>query len=43
MQGYNKGSVGPYITVDYNGKIEAPMKGYSKGTLGPSITVHYIG
>jgi hypothetical protein len=43
MQGYSKGNVGPFITVRYNGYIEAAMQGYSKGSMGPSITVHYNG
>jgi hypothetical protein len=41
MQGYNKGSVEPFITVRYNGYVEASMQGYIKGSLGPSITIHY--
>jgi hypothetical protein len=43
MQGYSKVSLGPSITVHYNGYVEAYMRGYSKGSLGPSITVHYNG
>jgi hypothetical protein len=43
MQGYSKGSMGPSITVHYNGQVEASMQGYSKGSLGPSITVYYNG
>jgi hypothetical protein len=43
MQGYSKGSLGPFITVQYNGYIEASKQGYSKGNLGPSITVHFNG
>jgi hypothetical protein len=41
MQGSCKDSVGPSITVHYNGKVEASMQCYSKGSVGPSITVHY--
>jgi hypothetical protein len=41
MQGYIKGSVGPSISVHYNGYVEAYMQGYIKGSVGPSITVHY--
>jgi hypothetical protein len=43
MQGFSKGSKGPYITVHYNGYIEASMQGYSRGTEEPSLTVHYNG
>jgi hypothetical protein len=43
MQGYSKGSLGPYITVHYIGYVVASNQGYSKGSLGPSITVHYNG
>jgi hypothetical protein len=43
MQGYSEGSLGPFITVRYNGNSEASMQGYSKGSLGPSVTVHYNG
>jgi hypothetical protein len=43
MQGYSKGSVGPSITVHYNGDVQASMKNYNYGSVGPSITVHYNG
>jgi hypothetical protein len=43
MQGYNEGSLGPFITVRYNGNLEASMQGYSMGSFGPSITVRYNG
>jgi hypothetical protein len=43
MQGYSKGSVGPFILVHYNGLVEASMQGYSKGSVGPFIPVHYNG
>jgi hypothetical protein len=43
MEGYSKGSVGPTVTVHYNGKVEAFMQGYSKGSVGFSITIHYNG
>jgi hypothetical protein len=43
MQGNRKGSLGPSITVHYNGYLEAFMQGYSKGIFGPFITVHYNG
>jgi hypothetical protein len=36
MQGYNKGSVGTFITVHFNGKVEASMQGYNKAVWGPS-------
>jgi hypothetical protein len=41
MQGYSKGSVEPFVTVHYNGQVEASMEGYSKGSVGPLITVHF--
>jgi hypothetical protein len=41
MQGYSKCSVGPFITVHYNGYVDASMQGYSNGSLGPSKTDHY--
>jgi hypothetical protein len=38
-----KGSVGPFITVQYNGSVEASKQVYSKGSLGPYIKVRYNG
>jgi uncharacterized protein involved in high-affinity Fe2+ transport len=43
MQGYNKGNLGPSLTVHYNCKLVASMQGYSKGSLWPYITVNYNG
>jgi hypothetical protein len=43
MQGYSKGSMGPFMTVDNNGKVDASMQGYSKGSMGPFMTVHNNG
>jgi hypothetical protein len=43
MQGYNKGSVRPFIPVHYNGLVEASMQGYSKGSVGHVILVEYNG
>jgi hypothetical protein len=43
MQGYRKGRVGLFITVHYNGKVEASRQVYNKGCVGPLITVHYNG
>jgi hypothetical protein len=43
MQGYSNGSLGPFVTVQYNGSVEASKEGYSKGSLEPFITVHYNG
>jgi hypothetical protein len=43
MQGYSKGSVGPFIPDYYNRLVEAYMQGYIKGSVGPFITVHYNG
>jgi hypothetical protein len=43
MQGYSKGSVGPFIPVHYNGLIQVSMQGYSKGSVGQFITIHYSG
>jgi hypothetical protein len=43
MQGYSKGSVGPFITVHFNGYVEASMQGYNKGSVGPFMMVHYNG
>jgi hypothetical protein len=42
MQGYNKGSMGHFIPVHYNGKVEAYMKGNSKGSVGSFIPVLYM-
>jgi hypothetical protein len=41
MHGYSNGSVGPYMMVHYNVKVEASVQGYTKGSVGPFITVHY--
>jgi hypothetical protein len=43
MQGYCKGSVGPFIPTHFNGFVEASMQGYSKGSVGPFILDHYDG
>jgi hypothetical protein len=43
MQGYNKGSMGPSITVNYNLEVEACIQGYSKGSMGLAIKFHYNG
>jgi hypothetical protein len=43
MQGYNKGIVVPFITVHYNGYVEASMQGYSNSSVGPFMTVQYNG
>jgi hypothetical protein len=43
MQGYSKGSVGPSITVHYNGYVEASILGYSKRNMGPFILVQHNG
>jgi hypothetical protein len=43
MQGYRKGSVEPFIPVNYNFLVEASMQGYSKCSVGPFILVHYSG
>jgi hypothetical protein len=43
MQGYSKGSKGPFIPVHYNGLVEASMQGYNRGSVGPLIPVHYNG
>jgi hypothetical protein len=43
MQVYSKGSLGHFITVEYNGSVEASKQVYSKGSLGPFITVQYNG
>jgi hypothetical protein len=39
MQGYNKGSLGPFMLFHYNRKVDASMKGYSKGSAGTVILV----
>jgi hypothetical protein len=41
MQGYSKGSLGPFMLVYYNRYIESSKKGYSKGSLGPFMLLHY--
>jgi hypothetical protein len=43
MQSYIKGSVGPFMTVQYNGLLEAYMQGYNMGSMGLFMTVHYYG
>jgi hypothetical protein len=43
MEVYSKGSVGPFMTIHYNGYVDASMEGYSKGNLGTFISVHYNG
>jgi hypothetical protein len=43
MQDCSKGCVGPSITVQYNGYVEASMLTYIKLSLEPSITVYYNG
>jgi hypothetical protein len=43
MEGYIKGSVGPFITVQDYGYIVSYMQRYSLGSLGPFITVHVNG
>jgi hypothetical protein len=43
MQAYSKGSVGPFMTVHYNGYLEVSIQGYSKGSVGSFMTVHYNG
>jgi hypothetical protein len=35
--------MGPFITVQYNGSVEASKQGYCKISLGHSITVQYNG
>jgi hypothetical protein len=42
MQGYSKGSVGPFMTVHYNAYVEVSKQGYNNGSLGPFITVHLM-
>jgi hypothetical protein len=34
MQGYSKGSVGPFMTVHYNVYVEGSLQVYSKVSLG---------
>jgi hypothetical protein len=41
MQGYIKGSKGPFITVHCDSYVEACMQGYSKGIKGTFISVQY--
>jgi hypothetical protein len=41
MQSYNKGFVGLFVTVHYNGQVEASMQGYRKGSVVHFMTVHY--
>jgi hypothetical protein len=41
MQGYSKGSLGPFMLVHYNGYVETYMQTYSKGSLGPFMLVYY--
>jgi hypothetical protein len=41
MQGYSKGSVGPFIPVHYNCLVQASTQSYIKLSVGPFITVHY--
>jgi hypothetical protein len=36
MQGYSKGTVGPYISVHFNVYVVYIMQGYGKGIVGPS-------
>jgi hypothetical protein len=36
MEGYSKGSAGPFIPDYYNRLVEASMQGYSKGIVGLS-------
>jgi hypothetical protein len=43
LQGYSKGSVGPFRRVHYNAQLEASMQGYSKRCVGPFVKVHYHG
>jgi hypothetical protein len=43
MRGYNKGSVEHFVSVNYNGLIEASIQDYSKGSVGPFIPVYYNG
>jgi hypothetical protein len=35
MQGYCKGSKGPFILDHYNGNVEASMQGYNSELMGP--------
>jgi hypothetical protein len=32
MQGYSMGSLGPFITVQYNGTVVGSKQGYSNGS-----------
>jgi hypothetical protein len=43
MQGYTKGSVGPFITVRYNGHVGAFIQGYSKVSVGTLIALYFNG
>jgi hypothetical protein len=43
MQGYSKGSLGPFIPDHYNRLVQAYMQGDCKGIVGPFITVNYNG
>jgi hypothetical protein len=43
MEGYIKGTLGPFIPVHINGIIEESMQGYSKGSVEPFIPVHNNG
>jgi hypothetical protein len=40
MQGNSKGSVGPFIKLNYIGHVQESMQDYSKGSVGPLIMVH---
>jgi hypothetical protein len=40
MQGYRKGSVGPFIPVNYNCLVKASMQGYTKGSVWHFIPLH---
>jgi hypothetical protein len=43
MQGYSKGSLGPFLPVHYNGLLEVCMQVYNNGSVGLFITVYYNG
>jgi hypothetical protein len=43
MQGYSKGSVGPFLLVHYNGQLQASMLFYNKASMWQFIAVHYNG
>jgi hypothetical protein len=43
MQCYSQVSMGPSMTVQYNGYVEASMQGYIEGSVGYSIMVQYNG